>query len=69
MESIMIMMSRIEAEMRIRQQQLIEEMEREQQAEHARQGTMLVSGTPRVQSQFFTGRFGAIMTRLKIQPA
>jgi hypothetical protein len=64
----MIMMSRIEAEMRIRQRALLEEMEREQAAEESKATVVRVSGAPAVHSQFFWRRFGAIMSRLKIQP-
>jgi len=69
LESVMIMMSRIEAEMRIRQRALLEEMEREQAAEESKATVVRVSGAPAVHSQFFWRRFGAIMSRLKIQPA
>ncbi|HET9660283.1 MAG TPA: hypothetical protein VFP05_08125 [Thermomicrobiales bacterium] len=65
----MITASRIEMEMRIRQQQLLKEMEREQQAEGARLKVVRVSGEPRVHSQFFARRFGFVMSRLKVQLA
>jgi hypothetical protein len=69
LESVMIMMSRIDAEMRIRQRAFMEEMEREQAAEASKVTVVRVSGAPAVHSQFFWRRFGAIMSRLKIQPA
>jgi hypothetical protein len=68
MESVMIMMSRIEAEMRIRQRELLEEMQRERAAEDVKELPVVrVSGAPRVYSQFFGQRFGTIMSRLKLQ--
>lgn len=69
LESVMIMMSRIEAEMRIRQRALLEEMEREQAAAESKSNVVRVSGATPVHSQFFWRRFGTRMHRLKIQPA
>lgn len=70
MESVMIMMSRIEAEMRIRQRELMEEMQREQAAADANEAAVAREpGAPRVYSQFFGQRFGAIMSRLNLKPA
>ena len=69
-ELVMIMMSRIEAEIRIRQRELLEEIQRNQAAEDAKEDSVVrVPGAPRVYSQFFGQRFGAIMSRLKLQPA
>lgn len=65
----MIMMSRIEMEMRIRQREFLEELEREQTAEGAKATVTRAGGTPRVHSQFFARRFGPVMSRLKIQLA
>ncbi len=65
----MIMMSRVEGEMRMRQQLLAQELQREQAAAEAVEPVVRVSGPPKVHSQFFARRFAAVMNRLKMQPA
>lgn len=63
----MIMMSRVEMEMRIRQQELLRE--REQTAESTKVNVIRASGPPPVHSQFFARRFGGFIRQLKFQPA
>ena len=65
----MIMMSRIEMEMRIRQRELMREAMAEEQAESAKVGQVRVAGGQPVYSQFFRQRFGLFLKRLKTQPA
>lgn len=65
----MPLMSRIEAETRLRQQMLLEEAKREQMAEAGKPAVVRVTGAPVVHSQFFARRFGGILNRLKLQPA
>lgn len=69
MEPIMIMMSRIEAEMRIRQQELLKEMAREQESEDAKPKNEPAPNPRPIHSQFFAQRFGEFLRRLKTQGA
>lgn len=63
------MINRVEAEMRMRQQALLQEIQREQAAERASLKARRVTGPPRIHTQFFAQRFGAIASRPKMQPA
>jgi hypothetical protein len=65
----MITAHQIEMEMRIRQQQLLNEMQRERHENNAKVNAVRITGQPRVYSQFFARRFGPIVSRLQIQPA
>ncbi len=65
----MVLMSRMMLDERMRQEALLHEVRRARMAEEATNGTVKAAGSPRVQSQFFTRRFGHLVGRLKLQPA
>jgi hypothetical protein len=56
-------------EQRIRTAELLREANAAKQSEIATSAPVRVSGSPRVQSQFFAQRFGRMLARLKLQTA
>ncbi len=65
----MIMLSRFEMETRHRQMELLKLGEAKRIADEAGQVTVIASGQPRVQSEFFSRRFMAFMQRMKLRSA
>ncbi len=68
--TVMVLLSRMQLDERIRQEALRRAAREARLGEDAAAGTFVrVSGSPKVQSQFFVRRFGHLISRMKLQGA